>query len=148
MFLYPWKPSPPKFLCMASPKILLVDDDPEDRDVLKDALEQLKAGNEIVCAENGEAALRLLARNAGVVNNPCLIVLDLNMPRMNGTQTLKALKADPRFQEITVVIYSTSVNPIEKETCMNLGAHAYIIKPTTYHESLHTARLFLDLCQS
>ena len=133
---------------MAVPRILLVDDDPEDRDVLVDALEQLLAGNEIMCAENGEAALALLNKSAAAGKKPCLIVLDLNMPRMNGTETLKTLKADARFQEIAVVIYSTSINPIEKEVCKNLGAHSYVTKPTTYKESLVTARMFLDLCNS
>ena len=116
--------------------------------MLVEALKQLQAGNEIMCAENGEAALAILGKTAAANKTPCLIVLDLNMPRMNGTETLKTLKADSRFQEIAVVIYSTSINPIEKELCKNLGAHSYITKPTTYKESLVTARLFLDLCNS
>jgi CheY-like chemotaxis protein len=131
---------------MAAPRILLVDDDPEDRDVMRDALEQLDARNEIICAENGEAALKLLTDHEAPANYPCLIVLDLNMPKMNGTQTLQQLKADERFRHIAVVIYSTSVNLFEKDICMKSGAHAFITKPITYKESINTARLFLDLC--
>ena len=73
-------------------------------------------------------------------------VLDLNMPKMNGTDTLKNIKSDPRFSNIPVIIYSTSINPLEKEACMLLGAHSYITKPLSFTESLDTAKLFLKLC--
>jgi CheY-like chemotaxis protein len=127
-------------------KILLVDDDVDDRSILIDALEVLDAADIAQCAENGEEALRTLHAFAELGVLPCLIVLDLNMPRMNGTETLKRLKADARFQSIEVVIYSTSINPLEKNACMALGAHSYIIKPTSYKESIETAKLFLHLC--
>jgi CheY-like chemotaxis protein len=129
-------------------KILLVDDDPDDRAIVKDALAKLNAANTICCAENGEVALGLLNDNANAIHSLCLIVLDLNMPKMNGTQTLKNLKSDKRFQHIPVIIYSTSINPLEKEKCMMLGAHSYITKPISYRESMDTAQLFLDLCNS
>lgn len=128
------------------PKILLVDDDADDRAIVIDALEVLNAGDVIICAENGEEAIKSLHHYSETQTLPCLIVLDLNMPKMSGTQTLKTLKADQRFQNIQVVIYSTSINPLEKETCMQLGAHSYIIKPTSYKESIETAKLFLQLC--
>ncbi len=92
-------------------KILLVDDDPEDRSIIIDALAHLNAENSISCADNGEGALKLLLEYAALDIYPCLIVLDLNMPRMNGTETLKEVKKDARFRNIAVVIYSTSLNP-------------------------------------
>jgi len=129
-------------------KILLVDDDPDDRSIIIDALAQLNAENSISCADNGEGALQLLLEYAALDIYPCLIVLDLNMPRMNGTETLKEVKKDARFKNIAVVIYSTSINPLEKEACMSLGAQLYVTKPVSYKESIDTARLFLDLCSS
>lgn len=129
---------------MVAPRILLVDDDPEDREVLIDAFQHLQGCNDVLCADNGEAALTLLSQNN--LPLPHLIVLDLNMPKMNGTQTLKALKADNRYREIVAVILSTSINPVEKEACISLGAHAYIAKPTSYQESLAIAQMFLDWC--
>lgn len=129
-------------------KILLVDDDPEDRSIIIDALAHLNAENSISCADNGEGALKLLLEYAELDIYPCLIVLDLNMPRMNGTETLKEVKKDARFKNIAVVIYSTSINPLEKEACMSLGARLYVTKPVSYKESIDTARLFLDLCSS
>ena len=129
-------------------KILLVDDDPEDRSIIIDALAHLNAENSMSCADNGEGALKLLLEYAALDIYPCLIVLDLNMPRMNGTETLKEVKKDARFRNIAVVIYSTSINPLEKEACMSLGARLYVTKPVSYKESIDTARLFLDLCSS
>jgi CheY-like chemotaxis protein len=132
---------------MDMPRILLVDDDAEDREIMIDAMAQLTSEN-IQCAENGEAALRLLFKYAELNAFPCLVILDLNMPKMNGRQTLQMLKSDSRFRDIPVVIYSTSLNPLEKEACMALGAQSYITKPTTYNEGIETAKLFLRLCET
>ena len=133
---------------MQNTKILLVDDDAEDRAIIMDAMEHLQALDIINYAENGEAALRLLETLAEQQNYPCLIVLDLNMPRMNGRQTLMHLKNDARYSDIAVIIYSTSINPVEKEICMAQGAQAYIAKPVSYTESIETAKLFISLCDA
>lgn len=125
---------------------MLADDDPEDRAIIKDALELLNAGEIIGFAENGEEALQVLDRRLNSGAPPCLIVLDLNMPKMNGTETLHNLKKEQRFQNIPVVIYSTSINPLEKEKCMRLGAHSYITKPISFKECMETAKAFLEFC--
>ena len=77
---------------------------------------------------------------------PCIVVLDLNMPRLNGTETLRLIRANDHLKDISVIIYSTSINPLEKEKCMRLGANDYITKPLSYKESTFTARKLLDLC--
>ena len=77
---------------------------------------------------------------------PCLIVLDLNMPKLNGTQTLQLLKTDSRFKDIPVIIYSTSLNPQERNKCLKLGAHSYVNKPVSFTEGIETAKQFLALC--
>ena len=133
---------------MSISKILLVDDDPEDRNIIMEALKQIGAANSITCANNGEAALKTLLEFAEKDIFPCLIVLDLNMPRMNGRETLQKLKTNSRLKDISVVIYSTSINPVEKEVCIQLGAQLYIAKPVTYQESLDTAKMFLQMCHS
>lgn len=133
---------------MTAKKILLVDDDPEDRNIIKEAMELAHAGHQILFAENGEQALTLLASDACVQNLPCLIVLDLNMPKMNGTQTLRRLKEDARYKHIPVIIYSTSINQLEKEKCMDLGAHSYVTKPVTFSESTQIAGDFLRFCST
>ena len=131
---------------MLAGKVLLVDDDDEDKFIIKDAMDSLDAGDNMWYANNGEHALEILFSNFSNAVMPCLIVLDLNMPKMNGTQTLIRLKEDKRFMHIPVIIYSTSINRLEKEKCMNLGAHSYITKPISFNESLETAQLFLNFC--
>lgn len=123
--------------------ILLVDDDEEDRMLIREAFSEIGAADAVHFEVNGEEAITYLENNPDAL--PSLIILDLNMPRMNGTQTLRYLKSDERFRDITVIIYSTSVNPLEREACLELGAHSYVIKPTLYQESLETVTHFYNL---
>lgn len=128
-------------------KILMADDDPDDREIILDAISTLHP-HEIVCfASNGEEVLQILEELPSS-NDPCLIILDLNMPKLNGTQTLKQLKNNQRFRNIPVIIYSTSINPVEKEKCLNLGAHSYVIKPVSYKESIETVKSFLGFLRN
>lgn len=70
------------------------------------------------------------------------------MPKLNGTETLRRIKNDTRFKDIPVIIYSTSINPLEKEKCLLLGAHSYVTKPVSFKESMDTAKQFFDFCIS
>jgi two-component system response regulator len=126
---------------MHDAKILMVDDDPEELTLIEEAL--LAIGQRLHYAENGIEALEYLENCASL---PCLIVLDLNMPKLNGSETLAMLKSHHRFKDIIVVIYSTSVNALEKNKCMKLGAHSYVMKPSTYADTLSTAKRFAELC--
>ncbi|RYG47288.1 MAG: response regulator [Chitinophagaceae bacterium] len=131
---------------MALTKILLADDDSDDKLIIQDAMESLGAGDIMLYADDGVHALEVLDTNYNLALIPCLIVLDLNMPKLNGTNTLKLLKEDERFKNIPVIIYSTSVNPIEKERCLLLGANAYLTKPLSFNESIDRAKIFLEFC--
>lgn len=127
-------------------KILVADDDADDRAILQDAMKELKAPEVLCFAQNGEDALRLLGNDFNADYKPALIILDLNMPKLNGTETLRRIKSDDRFKTVPVIIYSTSLNPMEKDKCMLLGAHSYITKPVTFKESMDTAQAFLAFC--
>lgn len=127
-------------------KILVADDDADDRAILQDAMLELEAGQVLCFAQNGEDALRMLGKDFNADYKPALIILDLNMPKLNGTETLRRIKSDDRYKTVPVIIYSTSLNPMEKEKCMLLGAHSYITKPVTFKESMDTARSFLAFC--
>jgi CheY-like chemotaxis protein len=131
---------------MMPAKILLVDDDPEDHIVIREAMDNLQSGHILQFLFNGIQALDMLEKLFNADDLPCLIVLDLNMPKLNGTQTLERLKKDRRFSDIPVIIYSTSINVLEKEKCMMLGAHSYITKPVSYSQSIDTAKVFLEFC--
>lgn len=127
-------------------QILMVDDDPDDRWMMEDALNSIGVPGIISFALNGEHALQMLdslPKDAIILK---LIILDLNMPIMNGRETLDRIKKDPRFNSLPIIIYSTSINPNEKEKCMKLGATSYITKPVSFDESIQTAKTFLSFC--
>jgi CheY-like chemotaxis protein len=124
-------------------QILLADDDPEDRLIMAESFGEINLSDVIDFVDNGETLLAYLDNiQQGVL--PTLIVLDLNMPRMNGTQTLKSLKQHARYKRIPVTIFSTSVNEIEMEECLKTGAVSYVVKPVTYKECVDTAKAFYN----
>lgn len=131
---------------MEGHKIFLVDDDAEDRFIVEEALNSVAPHVGIRSAENGLDALQVLNDLFTEGKRPCVIVLDVNMPKMNGPETLGRLKSDTRFSQIPVVIYSTSINPYDKEKCIALGAHSYVTKPVSYNESIEVVRKFLGIC--
>ena len=108
------------------PKILYVDDDTDDRVLLKESFATVQA--DFICSSSGEEAIKYL----NSVDNealPSLIILDLNMPRLDGRQTLNYIKSKNRLVDIPVVILSTSENKMDKEVCKRLGATSYLQKP-------------------
>jgi CheY-like chemotaxis protein len=119
----------------------MVDDDYEELTLIEDAL--LSEGEVVQYEENGVNALNYLESCKSL---PSLIILDLNMPKLNGTETLERLKAHPKFKHIPVIIYSTSMNVLQKEKCIELGAHSYIVKPVNYNDTINTARYFSSFC--
>jgi len=125
-------------------KILLADDDHEDQFIINEAFSAIGKEGQIVFVSDGEDVIPYLEMMPQNHELPSLIVLDLNMPRMNGTTALKTLKLDDRYAHIPVIIFSTSVNAIEKTVAMEHGAVHYITKPVTYKESLDIARQFYD----
>lgn len=128
--------------------ILMVDDDEEDCMLLSDAFEELGYGSCMHYEENGEEAIRYLEQCLAENTLPGMIVLDLNMPKLNGKQTLQHIKSVDALKAIPVIIYSTSLNPREKEECLAMGAHSYVIKPGSYKDSIETANSFYTLCNN
>ncbi|MDQ2656245.1 MAG: response regulator, partial [Bacteroidota bacterium] len=111
--------------------IIFVDDDEEDHLIMSEYFREAGKGDCIKFIKNGQEALNYLNDISDDASLPSLIVLDLNMPILSGTQTLALLKEDPRYRKIPVLIFSTSENENEKRKCLTLGAHEYIVKPTT-----------------
>ena len=128
--------------------ILLVEDDPEDQSIFEDAIRSLQNSDPLHVEKNGVDALNTLNHLQREGSLPCIIVADLNMPKMSGTELLRKLKLDENLNHIPVIIYSTSINPVEKENCMRFGAYAYITKPLSYKESIEVAEMVLQLCQT
>jgi CheY-like chemotaxis protein len=114
-------------------KILVVDDDKEDHLILHEYFSESGIDRNILFVENGLRALDYLE---SIQNDalPKLIVLDLNMPLLNGSQTLLQLKQSSRLKNIPVIIYSTSESENEKRKCLSFGAIDYLVKPATMEE--------------
>ena len=117
--------------------ILYADDDAEDRMLVKEAWDENRLANELHFVEDGEELLEYL-RRIGKYEHlngsplPGMILLDLNMPRKDGREALREIKADPMLRTIPVVILTTSEDEYEVERAYDLGANSFIVKPVTF----------------
>lgn len=111
--------------------ILVVDDDLDDQMITNEYFESFSLHEKVKYLQDGSQALVYLT-SLEDVELPDLILLDLNMPILNGTQTLIQVKRDARLKNIPVIIYSTSENENEKRKCLSFGARDYLVKPSSY----------------
>ena len=109
---------------------LLIDDDADDSELFREALEETDSSVSLQCAENGEEALSLLKD----IQKPDIIFLDINMPRMNGWECLKRLKNNEEYKDIPVIMYSTSSYQREMDIANDFGAWSFFTKPHSYNE--------------
>lgn len=124
--------------------ILLAEDDVKDVELTLSALAEYNLANEVVSARDGVEALDYLYRRGQFESrpqgNPVVILLDLKMPRMDGVQVLKQIKADERFRYIPVVILTSSRESRDLEECYRLGVNAYVVKPVRFSELIEAVR--------
>ena len=125
-----------------SKAIMLVEDDNIDMMTIKRALKDLKVTNPLVHQVNGEEALNYLRSERN--QRPCFIILDLNMPKMNGIEFLKIIKADAELKQIPVVVLTTSKDEQDKMKSFQFSVAGYIVKPTDYIKFVEAVRT-LDL---
>jgi CheY-like chemotaxis protein len=118
--------------------VLLVEDDPADALLIEEALQEHGMARSIDQAEDGVAALDYLRDPANP--RPDLIVLDLNMPRMNGRELLAVLKNDPQLLTIPVVVLTTSDAPDDVRSAYHRHANAYVVKPLSLDEFVQAVR--------
>ncbi|MFK7833631.1 MAG: response regulator [Winogradskyella sp.] len=111
--------------------ILLIEDDMIEVMKLNRAMNSLQLNHKITEANNGEDALKLLEQKD---NLPDIIFLDLNMPKINGIEFLKILKADDRLKYIPTIILTTSNNQRDLLECYKIGVAGYVLKPLKYEE--------------
>lgn len=117
--------------------ILMADDDEDDRLLTKEALEESKVLNNLLCVEDGVELINYLKRQGKYADVnaypwPGIILLDLNMPRKDGREALKELKADPELKSIPVVILTTSKQDEDMAKGYGLGAASFITKPVNF----------------
>ncbi len=118
-------------------KILIADDDADDRMMIKDAFEDSRLNNELDFVEDGEQLIAYLRRQGEFSRlagepYPGVVLLDLNMPKMDGREALKEMKADPNLCRIPVVVLTTSEAEEDIVRTYGLGVNSFITKPVTF----------------
>ncbi len=122
----------------ASWPVLVAEDNPDDFFLLETAWKRSGKGHALVCAPDGIALLQRL-RLPGV--RAALVLMDVNMPRMNGLEALAAMKVDPRLDSTPVVMFSTSCLDRDVSRAYQLGASSYVVKPAGMPELVKTVAL-------
>lgn len=128
--------------------ILLVEDDPHHADLITDALRTAGLQNSVVLAQTGQAALEYFFQGAHYGQAkllrpsecPCLVILDIRLPDMDGLEVLKRLKQDRVFELIPVMVLTTSANERDIKRGYDLQANAYVTKPVEFQEFLDKVR--------
>lgn len=124
-------------------KILLVEDDPNDVELVQLALSQYNFLNQVDVAVDGEQALLyLLGRDSEPPTNPLprLVLLDLKLPKVNGIRVLQTLRNHPRTQKLVIVVMTSSQEDSDLNACYDLGVNSYIVKPLDFQQFLDVAR--------
>lgn len=119
--------------------ILLVEDDTVDVMTVKRCFRQLKISNQLLVAANGEEAMTLLSLPE--TTSPCIILLDINMPKMNGLELLHHLKTSTGLKKIPVVMLTSSKEESDVDKCFDLGVAGYMVKPVEYEQFVEIIKL-------
>ena len=127
--------------------ILLVEDDSLDVIEMKRTLDKMKILHKTTVAKNGEEALDYLNSNIAKEERPDLVLLDINMPKMNGLEFLTAVRKSEQWKELKVFIVTTSDERIDREAGKKLNVSGYIVKPLKLHNpsSMDSFNLMIDL---
>jgi len=124
-------------------EILMVDDSMGDVRLAQEALKEARVGNRLSVVHDGEQAMKFLRREDGYAEapRPDLVLLDLNMPRMDGREVLARIKGDPELRSIPVVVLTTSEAEADIVKAYDLHANAYITKPVDLEAFLDAVRV-------
>ena len=129
--------------------ILYVEDDEDDRLLAKEAIEESSHDVDLRFVENGVEALAYIRRSGPYESEeaaprPEIILLDFNMPVVNGREVLRVLKTDIELARIPVIVLTTSSSPVDINTAYDLGVNAYIVKPSRFDDLVNVFRITCD----
>lgn len=116
--------------------VFIVDDDGDDREIARDAFKAYDTEADYVLLASGDALLQQLQQQP---EKPSLVLLDLNMPGMDGREVLKVIKSNPLLQAIPIVIFTTSSSPLDRKITYELGANCFVTKPDTYEKMVEVS---------
>lgn len=136
----------PETVTATTPFVFLAEDDIDDQELLIEALAQYVPALQVQTASNGKKAMVHLL-GLPMHHLPCLIIVDYNLPEVNGGEILKQLAAEERYQSVPKVVWSTSNSPLYRQICMDLGARAYFVKPSDIKGIERMAQEMLAYCQ-
>ena len=127
-------------------EVLLVEDDPGDVMMTREAFQDYKLHNELHVVSDGAEAMAFLHQEGEYAGRPRpdLVLLDLNLPRMDGRQVLQAIKSDPELASIPVVVLTTSENEDDVLRSYSLHANAYVTKPVDFQRFIEVVRQIDD----
>lgn len=125
-------------------RILLVEDSPNDVELILTALSDNYLANEVVVVRDGEEALDYMYRRGKfklrVKGVPIVVFLDLKLPKVDGLEVLAHLKADPILQVVPIVVLTSSHEEPDLSRCYELGTNAYVVKPINFHDFVDVIR--------
>ena len=128
------------------PRIIIVDDDADDREIIRDAFVSRYPDHDYMFVDNGERLLKMLDAFTPA-EMPALILIDLNMPGKDGREALKEIKTNERFSAIPTLVFTTSSSARDRQNAYALGANCFITKPDTFNKMIELtdaiARLWL-----
>jgi CheY-like chemotaxis protein len=130
-----------------APLVLMADDDMDDREFFISALAEIAPTYQLIMFSDGDSLLDYI-NELPEQQLPCLIVLDFNMPRMDGLHTLQALGKQDRYKHIPKVIFSTSLSDKTSELCIENGAYAYKTKPGKMQDLKQIIKEIIDYCDA
>ena len=125
-------------------KILMTDDDSDDRLLALLEFKKLNAAHSVDFVTDGEELIEYLTSRVKTNRElPDLVLLDLNMPKMDGREALKKIKSNPKLKQLDIIIFSTSTSEKDKKYTLGLGAKSYIVKPSNQDE---LSAIFRKIC--
>lgn len=124
-----------------STHILFSDDDTDDALLFTQAADLMKSSILLSFAEDGEQLMRFLSKES----LPDMIFLDLNMPVKNGIECLREIRSDNKLDKLPIIVYTTSDNPRDVDTCFELRANLYVVKPTSFENIIKTLKKIINI---
>jgi two-component system response regulator len=135
----------PKPMIVTVRQILLAEDSARDAELVLDALDEYKIANEFIHVHDGAEALDYLHQRGAFANRPnglpAVVLLDLKMPKVDGLEVLRQIRADPKLKFLPVVVMTSSREEQDLVRSYELGVNGYVVKPVDFHEFMEAVKM-------